>query len=505
MFVMVLRSIHDIPDEIKNIIELFYLRGEEVARDEMKKLRATRPDLNSLIDEVSQLIPTAPESVFMFYDALIASDTLAANIDSDLRFEVSNLMGDPSDSAESDLRFSVSGNGKVSRSGSGESGQSSESRERAERRTEKKPDYDPLFFDFSDMPDVEMPEKAGGTGVSSSRAGDDPAHRGGNLSEVKSDGGGYGLRGGGFSPNSEYSADIPLDIDFDFLKEGASDPLESEAPSGREALGAPIRLSSSEALLERASNDYVTPVPNNIQAAQMDKLQEKTRANSASVPSIMRAAQMSQAHEEQIQARRIAELLQNDYDADVQVHSSSPAPDTMRRSGEYRRVSSLQKNLVKSEFGEVSRGGSWRDSDSNPRRRLTSSPFSASGKGLGHGRESRTSTLYMSSAAFEDDDDFMRPTQVAMHSIAQPEHLDQGGRGLAALNRIQPIYRIPRLLCKMSELSQKKGINPRAGFILSMIDGNTTIADILDISSWSEGETAILLLELEEMGIISFS
>lgn len=176
---MALRSIHDIPDEIKNIIELFYLRGEEVARDEMKKLRATRPDLNSLIDDVSQLIPTAPESVFMFYDALIASDTLAANIDSDLRFEVSNLMGDPSDSAESDLRFSVSGNGKVSRSGSGESGQSSESRERAERRTEKKPDYDPLFFDFSDMPDVEMPEKAGGTGVSSSRAGDDPAHRGG--------------------------------------------------------------------------------------------------------------------------------------------------------------------------------------------------------------------------------------------------------------------------------------------------------------------------------------
>ena len=36
-----------------------------------------------------------------------------------------------------------------------------------------------------------------------------------------------------------------------------------------------------------------------------------------------------------------------------------------------------------------------------------------------------------------------------------------------------------------------------------MIDGNTTIADILDISAWSESETAILLLELEEMGIIS--
>ena len=55
----------------------------------------------------------------------------------------------------------------------------------------------------------------------------------------------------------------------------------------------------------------------------------------------------------------------------------------------------------------------------------------------------------------------------------------------------------------MSEFSQKKGINSKAGFILSMIDGNTTIADILDISAWSESGTAILLLELEEMGIIS--
>jgi hypothetical protein len=37
-----------------------------------------------------------------------------------------------------------------------------------------------------------------------------------------------------------------------------------------------------------------------------------------------------------------------------------------------------------------------------------------------------------------------------------------------------------------------------------MIDRNTTIAHILDLSAWPESETAALLLELETQQIISF-
>jgi hypothetical protein len=56
----------------------------------------------------------------------------------------------------------------------------------------------------------------------------------------------------------------------------------------------------------------------------------------------------------------------------------------------------------------------------------------------------------------------------------------------------------------MADISQRTDVNPRAGFILSLIDGFTSIADILDISAWPEPETAYILLELQQQGIIDF-
>ena len=98
-----------------------------------------------------------------------------------------------------------------------------------------------------------------------------------------------------------------------------------------------------------------------------------------------------------------------------------------------------------------------------------------------------------------------RPTMAGVSSVVGigAKKLDPAA-AQQALEKIKPVMRTPRLQCKMSELSKRNDINPRAGFIISMIDGNTTIADILDISAWPESETAALLLELETQQIISF-
>lgn len=73
-----------------------------------------------------------------------------------------------------------------------------------------------------------------------------------------------------------------------------------------------------------------------------------------------------------------------------------------------------------------------------------------------------------------------------------------------AVSRLRPLTRIPRLICSMSELSQHSTMNPRAGFLISLIDGHTSISDIIDISAWQDTETAELLLELEAQQIIAF-
>ena len=97
-----------------------------------------------------------------------------------------------------------------------------------------------------------------------------------------------------------------------------------------------------------------------------------------------------------------------------------------------------------------------------------------------------------------------RATRVAMPAIDGYPVTQGSQRDPAALSLIEPTHRIPHLTCKMSELASKSGINPKSSFILSMIDGHTSIADILDISSWSVEETASMLLELQQMGIIRF-
>ncbi|MCL2326323.1 MAG: hypothetical protein FWC40_07525, partial [Proteobacteria bacterium] len=93
---MQIRSIRDIPDEIKNVVELYYAGSQSAAYSEAESLRAVRKDLRELADCVLQLFEHAPGSMFAFYDSLIAVSSTSLSTEG-FDFGVSNLMGDDDD------------------------------------------------------------------------------------------------------------------------------------------------------------------------------------------------------------------------------------------------------------------------------------------------------------------------------------------------------------------------------------------------------------------------
>ena len=99
-----------------------------------------------------------------------------------------------------------------------------------------------------------------------------------------------------------------------------------------------------------------------------------------------------------------------------------------------------------------------------------------------------------------------KPTNVSLTPISiEPDPQQHAPEdGIQALENLKPYSRIPRLTCSMHELLERSGINSRAGFLLSMIDGCTSISDIFDLSMFPEPETAYELAKLEAEGVIVF-
>ena len=73
-----------------------------------------------------------------------------------------------------------------------------------------------------------------------------------------------------------------------------------------------------------------------------------------------------------------------------------------------------------------------------------------------------------------------------------------------ALDALHPLSRIPVLCMSMGELSRRSDINANIGFILSLIDGLMSLADIMSLSPRPQGETAEILCLLEKNHIIRF-
>ena len=374
---MAKRTLKNIPDEIKNVVELFYLRGPDIACAEAARLRQTHPELNGILDDVLILFNHAPESVFMFYEALTQ---LPPELPDDLSFSVGNLMDDVSSSDQMALDFPE------------------------ESAT---PDADLTF-------EALLNQSMNATAVPSVFADGSNGQR--------RDGKSYGNSGRSLSsrPPLRPNTDISLNIDIDFddsnfvPHDDTPDPWKSPHHESLSHLLRPLDAQSCATSRESSTR---RPTKKTAKRENIDAL------------------------------------------TPIPGHTDGPfAQAAVTEQGDNMRPTVLNLPPISMKFGHY--------------------------------------------PAIENESE--RATRVAMPAIDGYPVTQGSQRDPAALSLIEPTHRIPHLTCKMSELASKSGINPKSSFILSMIDGHTSIADILDISSWSVEETASMLLELQQMGIIRF-
>ena len=374
---MAKRTLKNIPDEIKNVVELFYLRGSDIACAEAARLRQTHPELNGILDDVLILFNHAPESVFMFYEALTQ---LPPELPDDLSFSVGNLMDDVSSSDQMALDFPE------------------------ESAT---PDADLTF-------EALLNQSMNATAVPSVFADGSNGQR--------RDGKSYGNSGRSLSsrPPLRPNTDISLNIDIDFddsnfvPHDDTPDPWKSPH---HESLSHLLRPLDAQSCANSGESSTRRPTKKTAKRENIDAL------------------------------------------TPIPGHTDGPfAQAAVTEQGDNMRPTVLNLPPISMKFGHY--------------------------------------------PAIENESE--RATRVAMPAIDGYPVTQGSQRDPAALSLIEPTHRIPHLTCKMSELASKSGINPKSSFILSMIDGHTSIADILDISSWSVEETASMLLELQQMGIIRF-
>ena len=389
---MAKRTLKNIPDEIKNVVELFYLRGPDIACAEAARLRQTHPELNGILDDVLILFNHAPESVFMFYEALTQ---LPPELPDDLSFSVGNLMDDVSSSDQMALDFPE------------------------ESAT---PDADLTF-------EALLNQSMNATAVPSVFADGSNGQR--------RDGKSYGNSGRSLSsrPPLRPNTDISLNIDIDFddsnfvPHDDTPDPWKSPHHESLSHLLRPLDAQSCATSRESSTR---RPTKKTAKRENIDAL------------------------------------------TPIPGHTDGPfAQAAVTEQGDNMRPTVLNLPPISMKFGHY-------PAIENESERATR----------------------VAMPAIEPEAE--RATRVAMPAIDGYPVTQGSQRDPAALSLIEPTHRIPHLTCKMSELASKSGINPKSSFILSMIDGHTSIADILDISSWSVEETASMLLELQQMGIIRF-
>ncbi len=195
--------------------------------------------------------------------------------------------------------------------------------------------------------------------------------------------------------------------------------------------------------------------------------------------------------------------LKNPFSATSSANTSNDKPDTERRFGLFSRAAVEKEEASFIGFGHRIHGGS----RANMREEIASKPQQAT--------MSRLQAIQNENA---------RPTSVGLQSVAVPPSFATASNPSAditlapkkvqrtktptletdELAKLHPLTRTPRLCISMSELAKRSGVDARAGFILSLIDGTVTINDILSISSWSQTETASILCNLKSQNIIDF-
>ena len=478
---MIIKSSKDIPDEIKNIVELYYVRSPEIAISQAHELVETNPEMSDLVGCVLKLMGHAPESVFMFYDELI---TLYSNSGAreDIPLSVDDLMGDNSviedlgpldipllDALSLDLE--------------------------SEDDKESSSQIDSAFSSIltgmqSAAIPAQQPKDAGASGMNRSVS----SVQGSPLSALDSGSERVNSRTDAthvktLSPedkiqavksdrpqhttvrDGEFKLDADLNLDDFNLDGGPSNGFDKRGGFELNA-GRDVHAMDTAASLKSVPGDLFTGFAASMRNPEgtplVDANNALTPVPAASLSDIMRSSRRAQA---------LGDSSSNGMASNL---SSSGLSSSFLR----KLTSEDKNNETRPNVGAL-----------NPYLSESGRPINLNGV-LDNSRP----TLHnMQPVQQKTTVEKARPTMAALTPVAP------AAAGTASPESLEPLSRIPRLKCSMAEISQRTDVNPRAGFILSLIDGFTSITDILDISAWPEPETAYILLELQQQGIVDFT
>lgn len=619
---MKIRTPNDVPEAVKNVVQAFYLHGLDDAKTQADKLRAEHPEYNALLDEVFIVFDNAPDSMFMFYDALLAVHD-ADSAEDAFDFSMGGLMDDVKlDSGpliDNDIEFELGGFSEEAMSEFESFGSDNELADVFSFGSSNPPSDTRSRDELAAlMPEVSIPS------LMTPRSGEMPAF--GNAFELE--GLGDSSRN---SENSHVTSEMPaaslsavtgtrahpVSGSFDFGKSKSS--IYRSVPGGgisqssklSESMSSKLENSLSKKMGDSLSlkmggksreifradnssasltNNDKTPVPNRDRTATAD--QKRDVMDSAAEPidfdmglfddnGTDMSFELSTGNEEDMipmeteeaeevtaskpEAGLLDSVIQPVLDENFDTVDISDDFFTDLPGGTYKKVDDATPapdQRVNSQINELRRQMALADQDDTKSRNLTPIPgidernllcaadtrsghttkvrdvqqdqLLGSGKSMGSQCSKFNSSLCVessrlnsalgsklgtraklanssskrissSSAGKAVSSDGPRATMLSMTPVA-PSPIKVADPELAQdyLERLKPVSRIPRLLCSISDLSKRGSFNSKVGFVLSLIDGMTTLSEILDISAWPEPETAAVLLELKERGVITF-
>ena len=556
---MIIRTSKDIPDEIKGLVEQFYMQGLNVALASVPGLKQAKPELIPLIECTLQLFENAPDSVFMFYDELIAAYA-AQDMSIDLDFSLSDFMDDQNSQAQSVDSISempsvpnnfppssptaeqpavrkgtIEAPDTILHSLHDEAAQISlspllEDGQEHSRFPALRPQDSPkkrnktMFFGGDILSEEEVHQRIQSanvdrnnesihcikTPVPGSFSSKTPVPKGIQVSRLQADR--LGKQAGNSSASDVFRA---LDARFEKNNERS---LVSENRSGGSIFG----KSKANLVEEDLEVDFASSSPRVSSALNNQAL------NNRRMPEAGGGDHRFDFTPPPMPNRPRRKSFNIDFDEN--------APDPSERDIDFASLSNSSLNIFEDKpagsdrsFGRPSKPSPQLSSstsqhsrnlaaimsdfsDSAPRTTIPSLSALSSSAHLHSLKRSDMSGLGRDISNLGDPNERsnigrarsenQRPTKPSLSPAVPPPNpmeLDGG-----PLEKLAPLSRVPALRCKLNEIITRKDISSRAGFIISMIDGITSLQDIIDLSAWSAEETATILLELERMNIVSF-
>lgn len=504
---MAIKTVNDIPSDIKSFVERYYCGETSLALDQARQLRLEKNDIADLVDIATDILQSPPDSLFSFYDLFIER---ASNVDMLLNISGFNF-DDMDELSLSELSEEVPENVEVPPETDGN---------------------DPFWgndLDLDEAIDFSF------SGFKSNQPGVEEARdvMEDSLSGCQKDRKSLNLMGN--------SIELSIDLDESFRDLNSScGPVREADPNQYSGLIRRGNLPEGASASICHAGTPSQPLAALYAVAAEADIQESAET-AANVPKLDECGSITYG-------RFGGEPGQNGRLSTASSLKAVKREEPLVSNEPYsvRALISMNKPLERIQ-------GSPSGVFSRPSEELASSKPGTGGRGHLH-FDKRGSGMFSIDAVAQDDmslggsirhsrsireslTENERPTMTRLHAVGGLEHerptvmsLKPAVRTKAEdvpsadvtvappkkqrtrtptmetdeLSTLHPLSRTPRLCVSFQELSKRTDIDARAGFILSLIDGTVTIGDILSISSWSQTETASILLNLKSQNILDF-